>query len=305
MKQKIGVMFLVLLLCFTFVAAEAYEEIYATTSDISSSSIQVESLKYEPYPVNPDEYFTLWISAKKTGSGTSAVTFELMPAYPFSLDSNEEATRHFGALMGESALLEYKIRVDKDAVMGENQIELRYKLDGSTAWISKSFDITVDDAQTSFDAVIQDIEGSTISLALANTGKNIANSVIVKIPEQDNFVAVGTAGQMVGNLDDGDYTIVGFDVNKIQQSTGNVIIFQIDYTDNIGERRSQYLELILDLSGTMTVSSGELPAGFPKNGSKSGVPPETSNTWMWIVGGLAIILLIFRKKIFGLFKKNK
>ena len=305
MKQKIGIMFFVFLFCFTFIAAETYEETYATYSDISSSSVQVESLKYEPYPVNPSEYFTLWISAKKTGSGTSAVTFELMPIYPFSLDSNEEAIREFGALMGENVLLEYKIRVDQDAVVGTNEIELRYKLDSSSTWISKSFDITINDAQTSFDGVIQDIEGSAISLALANTGKNIANSVIVKIPEQENFVAIGTAGQMVGNLDDGDYTIVGFDVNKIQQSTGNIIIFQIDYTDNIGERRSEYLELVLDLSKTMIVSSGELPAGFPKSGSKSGIPSETSNTWIWIVGGLVIILLIFRKKIFGLFRKNK
>ena len=159
----------------------------------------------------------------------------------------------------------------------------------------KDFDIEVSDAQTQFDGVIQEIEGSSISLALANTGKNVANSVIVKIPKQDNFQAIGTSGQMVGNLDNGDYTIVGFDVKDIGDE--NTIMFQIDYTDSIDERRSVILELSLNLDARS--STTEIPAEFAsKRGT--GVPPTSSTTdWMnyvWAGLGFILLIILFKKR---------
>ena len=305
MKTKYVFGMIILLLSFGFVTAESYTENFTIHTDIDSTSLQVESLKYDPYPVNPGEYFTLWISVYKTGSGVSGATFELDPQYPFSLDSNEDSTREYSALSGKYLLLEYKIRVDDDAVEDKNQISLNYRLDGSSNWITKDFDIYVSDAQTTFDGVIQEIEGSTIALALANTGKNVANSVIVKLPQQDNFKAVGTSGQMVGNLENGDYTIVSFDIRQISKIEDSKIIFQIDYTDNIDERRTEYLELSLDMNSGLSMSSEELPEKFQRqNGMKAS--QQKSNVWIWILV-IAVVLVLFgyRKKIINLLRKRK
>ncbi|MDA3836644.1 MAG: hypothetical protein PF542_03400 [Nanoarchaeota archaeon] len=308
MKKNIYIFtFVFLLLSMSFAVAATYEETFSDYSNIDSTSLQIESLKYEPYPVSPGEYFTLWILVKKTGNEVKDATFELNPQYPFSLDSNEEASRTFQGMLGESALLEYKVRVDKDAVEGSNPIELRYRLSSSSGWTSKEFDITIDEAQTMFDGVIQEVEGNSISLALANTGKNVANSVIVKVPQQDNFVATGASGQMVGNLDNGDYTIVSFDVKQIGRASDSVVTFQIDYTDNINERRTIYLELPLDLSSKAAMSAEGLPEGFARDGSGKGMTQQTSNnnlTWI-LVTAVVLLLLGFRKKIINLFKKKK
>lgn len=278
-----------LLLLIAPVFAATYEEEFITYKDVSSSSIQVEMLKYEPYATNPGEYFTLWFLVYKGGSGKEDVSFELVESYPFSLDSNEDAFRAFSGVPGESILLEYKVRVDEDAVEGDNQITLKYKL-GTGVWSQKDFDISVGEAQTEFDGVIQEIEGGSISLALANTGKNVANSVIVKIPSQDGFEAIGTSGQMVGNLDNGDYTIVGFNVKTIDQS--GMIKFQIDYTDNIDERRSVILELPLDLESRTSI--GELPGSVKMKGE---VTDGTDiMTYVWYSIGLFVLILLYVKR---------
>jgi hypothetical protein len=225
----------------------------AYQSSMASSCIYVTSLRYEPYPVNPGEYFTLWIKAENVGNEQAEdVIFELVPKYPFSLDSNENPVREYGKLaVGETVAFDYKIRVDKDAVHGENEIELRYKTDkGNSIWAYDDFDIQVEDAQTDFDLVIQEVSDSEVSIAIANVGKTVAYSVIVRIPEQEAYAATGTDGQMVGNLENGDYTLVGFEITKKRGANDGNLKVQIDYTDNIGERRSVIKDIPFDMANS-------------------------------------------------------
>jgi hypothetical protein len=282
---------MILFLSLGFVTAESYNVTYDNYNDIDGASLQIEALKYDPYPVNPGEYFTLWISVYKTGTGTKGATFELEPTYPFSLDSNEDAVREYGSISSQSVLLEYKIRVSDDAVEGENQIYFNYKLTGSNSWIQKKFDIYVSDAQTSFDGVIQDMEEGTLSLALANVGKNVANSVIVRIPQQDGFKSTGVSGQMVGNLENGDYTIVSFEVSQIDRNADS-ITFQIDYTDAIGERRTIYLEQSVSSGQTINNTSLGLEARTIQNGTfgPSGIQKQKSYTWLYAIGIIVLII---------------
>ena len=301
MNKKYMFIFLFLLLGAVFISAQSYEESYTNAATADTTGLQVDALKYEPYPVNPGEYFTLWISVKKTGSGNNAAVFELDPEFPFSLDSNEEATKTFSGLLGESALLEYKIRVNDDAVEGENEIKLRYRLEDSNSWVTKTFKIQVESAQTSFDGVIQDMESGSLSLALANVGKNVANSVIVRIPEQEGFVSTGVSGQMVGNLDNGDYTIVSFEVSQ-KDKKDDTITFQIDYTDTIGVRRTVYLDQKVSGSSTAVASNftegqfGPGSGGFNRSGQ---FQKQSSNSWKYalaiiFVGSLSY--LVFRRR---------
>jgi hypothetical protein len=53
---------------------------------------------------------------------------------------------------------------------------------------------------------------------VANTGNNPAYSVTVRIPEQDQFAVQGSTSSIVGNLDEGDYTIVSFQITSVGSS---------------------------------------------------------------------------------------
>src|SRR3989339_2273858 len=174
MKKYIFSIFLFLMLSSPFILADIYEESYNVQYDIET--LQIQMIKYDPFPVNPGEYFNLWINVRNTGVKLDNVIFELDSQYPFTLDPNEEAIRELGQLNTDAILLKYKVRVSADAVEGNNELTLRYKTGTATSWQEKKFDIYVSDAQTKFDGVIQEIEGNTITLALANTGKNVANS---------------------------------------------------------------------------------------------------------------------------------
>ncbi|MBN1644570.1 hypothetical protein JW851_00830 [Candidatus Woesearchaeota archaeon] len=269
MRKKLFLWLILMIISAIFVCADYNMTEYTTLPAYASSAVsnlQIKSLRYEPYPVNPGEYVKLWIKVENLGTGhTSDATFRLIPEFPFSLDSEEDAVKRYGQIgygrqKGDNVIvLEYKLKVDKDAIKGTNEIELKYNIDNSDSWFSKTFEMDVADAQTDFDLVIQEVEEQTVAIAIANTGKNVAYSVIVKLPEQQNFDTVGTSGQMVGNLEDGDYSMVSFEIKEKARTTGKkTLLVQIDYTDNIGERRTVIKEVIYESGGASVPAVSEL-----------------------------------------------
>ncbi len=257
MKKRIFLWSVLMIIAATFVCAEANVTEYTTLPAYASSTVsnlQIKSLRYEPYPVNPGEYVKLWIKVENLGTGhTSDATFRLIPKFPFSLDSEEDAVKRYGQIgygkqKGDNVVvLKYKLKVDRDSIEGTNEVDLKYNTDNSDSWFTKTFEINVANAQTDFDLVIQEVEDQTVAIAIANTGKNVAYSVIVKIPEQENFETIGTSGQMVGNLENGDYSMVSFEIREKSRTAGQKPLrVQIDYTDTIGERRTVLKEVIYE-----------------------------------------------------------
>ena len=317
MKTKI-IWLILLIICTSLVSAVDFEVNFTTTnyylsSDYTASYLQLKSLKYEPYPVNPGEYFTLWIKAENMGKLTQNATFELIPKYPFSLDSNEDSIKVYGKLTSEEpVVMEYKVRVDKDAVEGSNKIEMKYSIDGDESyWIYKEFEIEIDDAQTDFDLVIQEVNEEEFSIAIANTGKNVAYSVIVRIPEQESFQTTGTNGQMVGNLEDGDYTLVGFDISRKRSADEKNLKVQIDYTDEIGERRSVVKEIDYNAEETNGFAAGvEIPEGMTQEEFRASrrnnmMQTQTAIYQKWWFWAIIIAVLYAGWKGFKFYKIKK
>jgi hypothetical protein len=253
--------------------------------------IQISSLKYDPYPANPGEYVDVWISAN-INSANSYAKFELVQNFPFSLDNSEDAVQEYKGFSG-NVVIHYKVRVDKNAVEGINQLQIKVTSNpvSSTSSIY-STDIDIANAQTDFDLVVQDSTTSQVSLAIANIGKNTANSMIVRIPDQKGFRVTGTNGQMVGNLVSGDYTVTSFSLVSLARNSGNLTV-QIDYTDNIGERRSVLKEVQFNsqssgnLTGSFTgAASGNFVRGNFSNSTKN------SNTKWYIITGILVLILV-------------
>jgi len=316
MNKKLILLIFISMFAISFASA-AYEVNYTSST---TNGVEISQLKYDPYPASPGEYIDVWVKAT-TGTAASNLTFKLMPEYPFSLDANENAIRSFGNISTE-VVMDYKVRIDKNAVEGINPLKLQYSLDGNDYnAITKSFDIDIENSLTSFDAVIQDVSGSSVSIAIANVGKYAANSVVVRIPEQDDFAVSGTDGQMVGNLASGDYTVVGFTIdrkemfsqNRTRGTTdipaynvsSNELKFDIYYTDNIGERRVVNMNASLRMAGNATAS------GFAGRGSKTTTTSTSifSSWYTWLVIIVVICLgLWYRKnpdKFKNLFSRKK
>ncbi len=311
-KKKLQFMGLFLLMGIFLVSSVSAEEIVNYSYHYEFDGIHLIQLKYEPYPVNTGEYFEVWFEAI-LGDNDYA-KFELIEEFPFSLDSNEEAVRVYEDVANREVVMRYKVRVDKDAVEGNNELKLKYTSNKySDSFVIKHFDISVDQVQTSFDAVIQEIADSEVSIAIANAGKNTANSVVVRIPEQEGFKATGTDGQMVGNLDAGDYSIVSFSLIPLAQgdSQKKSLKFDVHYTDTIGERR------VVNMETSLKINSGGSDIPGSKKGMKSQEDKDNEDNFftgiLIIIGivviGLIVYFMLYKKyakqKIKGLFSKNK
>jgi len=289
----------------------------------TGTALKTIFMNQDPYPANPGEYVELLFKVENWGTKKAEnVVFELLPEYPFSLDPGVNATKELGTIeslaAGERAyFVKYKVRVDKDAIDGENEIGWEYTY-GTTSksYSVGTFDVTVEDSQTDFDVVVQDSTTSSTTLAIANIGANDAYSVIVRIPDQENFRVTGTSANIIGNLNAGDYTLVSFQITSnanianisttgenmppirsfnrtatnISMVSGGNLVVEIAYTDTLGIRRTIQKEVRLDTSGiTETGARTRLTQG-----SQLQIP---SGGLMYIaigIVGIIVIVVIFK-----------
>ncbi|MBR9704620.1 hypothetical protein GOV12_04355 [Candidatus Pacearchaeota archaeon] len=249
-KKEIIILFSIIIISFFTISS-----ISAAATD-SSCELNLTILNQDPYPAIPNEYVDVVFQLRGlSNSNCKGARIELVPNYPFSLDENNSLREIKGSTYipnyKNEWMIPYKVRIDKDALDGENILEIRYApgIWGEDSYLTKKFNINIQDSRTTFDAVIQEMSGSDISIAIANTGKYTANSVVIRIPEQSAYRAQGTSGQMVGNLDSGDYTIVSFSITKSRSNENNNLLFDIYYTDILGIRRTVNIEMSLDTGG--------------------------------------------------------
>ena len=294
------------------------------SADDDPCALSVSLINQDPYPAVPGSYVKLvfQVSGIDDSSCTGAKV-NIEPNYPFSFDDGENsvfvldgATTYINDY--ETAwMIPVKLRVDEDAFDGNASVTVSY---GETfTVVSQDFDVEIEDARTTFDAVIQDSTDEEVSIAIANTGKYTANSVVVRIPEQDGFTATSTDGQMVGNLDSGDYTIVTFEIAQTRsEDTG--LDFDVYYTDSLGERRVVAMELSMGGGSSMGVAAmsfedGEIPEDMAERMAARGMGPGQvqSNSSEWIkwtivvlvgVGGLVGVGIFFEEEKEGSIDKE-
>lgn len=97
-----------------------------------SAFLRINQVTYDPFPAEAGRYADVKINIQNAGSSPAPdVGCELLPAFPFSLDPGEDAVRTIGQLGPLStALLEYRVRIDADAVEGDNELDIRCDADG-------------------------------------------------------------------------------------------------------------------------------------------------------------------------------
>lgn len=272
------------------------------------SAIDVSVDNYYPTPVEAGDYFNVWLkitNREENAVENSAIKFK--PNYPFSLDPGEKNEVVIEKLeLGGSITKKFKIRVDKEAKEGDNDISFEYKDCGGCVWEEMGTPITVTEFQTMFDIVLQELSNEGVYIAIANIGKNTANAITVSIPEQDYFKTDLISASIVGNLDSGDYTIAAFKILPKQKERINEnkeLFVQIDYTDPFGIRRSVTKKIMLNPSSLGRVSvEGENVQNtqFGSRGMKQG-SSFLRNIWFWVA--LILVIILLRKKIIKIYRK--
>jgi hypothetical protein len=160
---KKGMMVLLILLMSSSLILAATNSVIVPTSN-SAINAHIEIVRYSPNPVEPGEYFDLWVAVTPIGTSSSAsiislsdlqgVEIELVEAYPFSLNQDDEAVQNIGTLeIGEEAVRQYKIRVADDATFDEGQIQFIYRSNEDSDTQTPELDIAIESLDTTLSIV--------------------------------------------------------------------------------------------------------------------------------------------------------
>jgi hypothetical protein len=182
MNKKIFV--LVMVLCLI-------PMVYAETN----SDIRISLLSQEPDPAAPGEYIDLRFKIENFGEeALNDVFVKLEARYPFSLDGSDDAEKYLGTIFGgmsedSGTIVKYKVKVDSNAISGNNKIKISYRSRGSLILTSAEFDISVRAIydQIFIDKIVQNPQVlfngqvSDITFYLTNYGDTLMKDITITI----------------------------------------------------------------------------------------------------------------------------
>ncbi len=234
---------------------------YAYTYVSDSSILKIQELKYNPYPAEAGKYMDLWIKIENVGTEESKdVTCVLLPEYPFSLDANENATRHIGKLPGaKEVILQYKLRVDSNAVEGWNEMKIKCQAENSNSWVIHKFEIYVESKTPEFaigsivsepTKLFPDSEENKLSIEIQNIGTGDAELVTTEIILPEGIVPTESYSNIanLGTIKEGESKTAEFYIDVNANTTpGNykakLIIKYKDSNNNRKEYKNQTLDV--------------------------------------------------------------
>ncbi len=212
-------------------------------ANVSACTLDATLVSQDPYPVQPDNYVKLVFQLNGTESpDCEGAVFEIVLSYPFSLDENESRVKTLASSTyltnyKKSWMIPYRIRIDKDAIDGDNEIEVKFSKGGiKISDYSKKFNVNIEDLRADFEVSVKDYDKTTdeITFEILNIGKNDVEALTVELPEQENLVLSGSTRNIAGSLDSNEEITVVFNAVPKRGDINLTII----YTDAINVRRS-------------------------------------------------------------------
>jgi len=263
-----------------------YSSLTSTGAAGETPRFAVQVLKYDPYPVNPGDWFDVWIKAQNIGGEDAPnARFELVLGYPFSTD--EPTVQEFGIVSGmgkamnnrkagesqpqeNQVVVKYRLKVADNAPEGTSTLRLKIGTNGIIDTQSNvDLPISIGKTKTDFDIVMQDSSEQGTAFAIANTGEFSATAVTVTIKDQDGITIKGAQSSIIGNLDKGDFTTVTFQI--IPGKSTKTVTVEVAYTDIAGIRNILQKTVAVDITppAIATTTNGATRTGSGARSSTS------------------------------------
>ncbi|MBR9701852.1 hypothetical protein GOV13_02930 [Candidatus Pacearchaeota archaeon] len=278
MKKSMVMLLVLVMLSFTVSAA---------------CNLDVSLVNQDPYPAVPGDYVKIVFQVTGTENPECRqVSVELLEKYPISFDPGESPLvqvtggvydRDYSSYL----TVPYKVRLDGDALDGENQVEVRFGT-GDLAESSslKSFNIEVDDTHADFEIFVKDYNPTTkkLTFEILNIAAADVEALTLEIPRQEGVSIQGSKTNIVGDLDSNEYTTADF---TAALEKGDITI-KIYYSDTINERRTLEKTVAFD------------PSYFASTDVNGGRSWKSYLFYVIVIGGIVYYFYNRRKK-----KKHK
>ena len=270
----------------------------AASTYVDSPLLDISMLSQTPDPVSPGSYVELRFKVQNVGGKTAdQYTYQLQTKYPFYLDGSDSETKSVASLDGyttadQGAVLYWKVRIDSNAVEGNNTVRLLYWKtgDASTVYQTPPFNIRVLTQQGLLQIGSVKVqpgavglgENFNITLGLENLGYNRIDNVKVNAGSGNSyFTPVQSSNLKLINSIAGKTTkdiTYTFFVDPSTPLRVQQLPITVDYTDKFGKQYS------ISTNVGVTVDS---PASYFANledtnvymiGQKGKVTASVSNT---------------------------
>ncbi len=227
--------------------------IFNLVSASETCTLGVTMINQDPYPAVPGDYVKIVFQITGIENpNCGELSFELIEQYPISFDPNETLIKKFlGGTYTKDynsyLIIPYKVRLDKNALNGENPIDMKYGTGDLNASANlKTFYLEVEDTHADFELHIDDYSYATkeLTIEVLNIVDVDVEALTLEIPKQENIQISGTNRVIVGDLDSNEYTTADFKgIIK-----GKNIEIKLFYTDQTGARRELMKTINFDSS---------------------------------------------------------
>jgi len=213
--------------------------------------VDVTMINYDPSPAEAGRYVTIRFKIENTGAETAQdIVTELLPRYPFSLDPGESAVKNIGSVrsrqLGDTGvIIDYRVKVDENALEGDNEIELRYNVKGG-GWIKlEPFDINVNPhdillsiASVDTPPMIKPGEISKVDINLENLALTFIKEIKVRLNLGGvPFAPIGsTDRKIVKQMEADSKATVSFNLMAEPGAESNLykVPIEIEFLDRLG-----------------------------------------------------------------------
>ena len=252
--------------------------------------LAISQLKYEPYPVEPGERFSLWIKVKNIGSDPADnVYVSLVETKTFSIDTDN--TRIIGELQpAQEALLKFEnIKVADDIADGINEIEFLLSPGGgySKNILSRKLDIEIRSVDPILNIYVETYPGilsqgspAKLNLTLENADNSIIRDINIKLQLPDEIAPIGTSiEKKIDRLLPKQRASLIYDIIPLGDALSNAykIPINLTYRDETGDTISKDEVIGLLIGGVIDFDLGIKETDIVRKNQKGEVTLGVSN----------------------------
>lgn len=240
----------------------------ATIFTTDSPNLIVRELRYDPYPLEAGKYVMLWIKIDNSGANKAEnVTCTLVPKYPFSLDPTTQAEQNIGILPGmESAIIDYRIYVDANAVEGNNDLDIICRAGNNDATVERTINLYVTSKTPEFaigsvssqpTKLLPDTKNNQVKVKIQNIGTGGSELVTAKLllpqgvsPSQSysNIASLGTIA--AGAVGEATFYIDADSALEPKVYSAQLEIYYRDSNNSRAEYKNQTLNVDINIRPT-------------------------------------------------------
>jgi hypothetical protein len=250
--MKKTVLFLAIFLAFSSLS----------TAQGASTNLELNVTNTEPAPLQAGEYADIWVRVTNTGDAEASNTrVELVEEFPFHIDDRKSSWNLGELETGERYQFRAQVRVDENAVFGENDLKFRVSSGNQDTSVTKTIPLEVrtDDrslviGDLSFPERVQPGSSSQMNITLSNQANSQFRNIDVSLDVSEIPVAPReTTRKRIASIGENGSEQVSFmlDVDGDAENQLYKMPITIDYQNQAGEEF------------TVTETTGVNVGGYP------------------------------------------